>query len=258
MTLFAKDTLFRSPFNPVDAHEALFYRIKQCQEIQVLACDPYLDMQVINNAVRMLMQASIFLLKEFNNWEADTPKTYPALKTFIATAYIRCILAQQLHNTAGQQGYTPTSHNMYTVFANKDNTDTTATATTNIAALTTGSTIIATITKLVANAIDKLSANQTVLMNQMAAESYANAPHPPNQQYQPPTQQLTIPVEQPFARATLGGFNHGHGGGSRGGHSRQGRSGRGGGRNQHSLFANFGCNQGGRDVGQGHGGGRNP
>jgi hypothetical protein len=41
MTLFANDTLFRSLFNPVDASEALFYRIEQCQEIQVLACDPY-------------------------------------------------------------------------------------------------------------------------------------------------------------------------------------------------------------------------
>jgi hypothetical protein len=72
--------LFQSLLNPVDAPEALFYRIEQCQEIQVLARDPYLDMQVINNAVHLLMQASIFLLKEFDNWEAVTPKTYPALK----------------------------------------------------------------------------------------------------------------------------------------------------------------------------------
>ena len=46
MTLFANDTLFRSPFNPVDAPEAFFYRSEQCQEIQVLARDPYSDMQV--------------------------------------------------------------------------------------------------------------------------------------------------------------------------------------------------------------------
>jgi hypothetical protein len=52
MMLFANNTLFQSPFNPIDAPEALFYRIEQCQEIQVLARDPYLDMQVINNAVR--------------------------------------------------------------------------------------------------------------------------------------------------------------------------------------------------------------
>ncbi len=145
MRLFANDTFFQHPFNPIDASEALFYRIEQCQEIQVLACDPYLDMQVINNTVHLLMQASVFPLKEFNDWEAVTPKTYPALKTFIAAAYTRCILVQQLHNTAGQQGYTRTSHNMYNLFADKDDTDTTATTTTNIAALTTESTITATI-----------------------------------------------------------------------------------------------------------------
>jgi hypothetical protein len=53
MPLFANKTLFQSLFNPIDAPEALFYRIEQCQEIQVLACDPYLDMQVINNAVHL-------------------------------------------------------------------------------------------------------------------------------------------------------------------------------------------------------------
>jgi hypothetical protein len=89
MTLFANDTLFCCPFNPVDAPEALFYRIEQCQEIEVLARDPYWDMQVINNAVHLLMQASIFPLKDFNNWEAVTPKTYPAFKTLIAAVNTR-------------------------------------------------------------------------------------------------------------------------------------------------------------------------
>jgi hypothetical protein len=86
MILFANNTLFQSPFNPIDSPEALFYRIEQCQEIQVLARDPYLDMQLINNTVCLLMQASIFPMKEFGDWEAVTPKTYPALKTFIAVA----------------------------------------------------------------------------------------------------------------------------------------------------------------------------
>jgi hypothetical protein len=67
---------------------------------------------------------------------------------------------------------------MYNVFANKDDTDTTATTTTNVAALTTGSTITATIPELVANAINHLSANQTALMNQMAVMLYPNEPLP--------------------------------------------------------------------------------
>jgi hypothetical protein len=65
MTLLQNDTLFRSACNPTDAPKSLFYRTKQCQEIQVLAQDPYSDTQIINNAVRLLMQASIFPLKEF-------------------------------------------------------------------------------------------------------------------------------------------------------------------------------------------------
>jgi hypothetical protein len=107
MTLLTNGTHFRSPFNPADALESLFYRIEQCQEIQVLAQDPYTDTQIINNAIRLLMQSSIFAVKEFDDWEAITPKTYPALKTFVGAAYICRMLAMQLRSTAGQMGYTP-------------------------------------------------------------------------------------------------------------------------------------------------------
>jgi hypothetical protein len=218
-------------------------------------------MQAINNAVRLLMQASIFLLKEFNDWEGFTPKSYPALKTFIVVVYTRCILVQQLRNTARQQGYMPTSHNMYNVFADKDNTDTTATATTNIAALKTGSTITATIPELVASAINnQLSANQTALMNQIAAILYPNVPPPPSKPKVPTTNPAThhssaaafcqglIRRVQPWKWRRWQG----------GGCSRQGQGRRGGGHNQGTLFANFGCNKGGRDIGQGCGGGRIP
>ena len=96
MTLLQNYTLFRSAFNPRDTPKSLFYRIEQCQEIQVLAWDPYSNTQVINNTVCLLMQANIFPLKEFDDWEAITPKTYLALKTFVGGAYTRRILAQQL------------------------------------------------------------------------------------------------------------------------------------------------------------------
>jgi hypothetical protein len=75
MTLFANDILFCSAFNPNDTTKDPFHRIKQCQEIAVLAHDPYSGVQVINNAVALLMQASIFPMKEFDDWEAVTPKT---------------------------------------------------------------------------------------------------------------------------------------------------------------------------------------
>jgi hypothetical protein len=71
---------------------------------------------------------------------------------------------------------------MYNVFTKEDNTDTVDTTMTNIAALTTGSTIMgvqtAAIPDSVANAINQLSANKTVLMNQMGASSYTNVPPP--------------------------------------------------------------------------------
>ena len=104
MTLFTNNTLFCSVFNPNNTPKTIFYRIEQCQEIQVLIRDPYSNVQVINNAIRLLMQSSIFPLKEFDDWEAITPKTYPTLKTFIAVAYTQRLLSQQLGNIAGQMG----------------------------------------------------------------------------------------------------------------------------------------------------------
>ena len=74
MTLYANDTLFRIAFPPTDAPEMLFYRIEQYQEIQTLAQDPYSATQIINNAVRLLMQSNIFPLKEFDTWDAINQK----------------------------------------------------------------------------------------------------------------------------------------------------------------------------------------
>jgi hypothetical protein len=96
MTLFRNDSLFQSPFPATKAPEMLFYRIEQCQEIQTLAQDPYSNTQIINNALRLLMQSNIFPLKEFDTWETITPKTYPALKMFIHEAYTCCLTAMQL------------------------------------------------------------------------------------------------------------------------------------------------------------------
>ncbi len=94
--LFGNDTLFQSPFPPNKAPEMLFYRIEQCQEIQILAQDPYTPTQIINNAVRLLQQSGIFPLKKFDDWDKITLKTYPALKTFIHEAYTRRLMALQL------------------------------------------------------------------------------------------------------------------------------------------------------------------
>jgi hypothetical protein len=105
MLLFHTNTLFCSPFLATKAPEMLFYQIKQCQEIQTIAQDPYTPRQIIGNAIRLLMQSGIFPLKEFDTWEVMPVKSYSILKMFIHEAYSRCLTAMQLRNMAGQQGY---------------------------------------------------------------------------------------------------------------------------------------------------------
>ncbi len=93
MMLYTNDTLFRSPMTAGNLPEMLFYRIKQCQEIQRIGNLPYSKEQIIANVVRILLQANIFSLKEFDAWDAVTLKTYPALKMFIDAAYGRRLTA---------------------------------------------------------------------------------------------------------------------------------------------------------------------
>ncbi len=191
----------------------LFYRIEQCQEIQTIAEDPYTPKQIISNAVRLLMESGIFLLKEFDMWDAlPRNKTYPILKTFVHKAYTRRLTSIQLCNMAGQQGYVQNpNNNMYNVFGEGDDKvmDGDATTTQTAAAATTGktsggasnvATSTATILSEVSAAINQLSANQITMMNQMAAMQFS--PPPPahltgqGQLHVPPIQQFNIPVPQ--------------------------------------------------------------
>jgi hypothetical protein len=200
MTLFWNNTLFQSPFPATEAPEMFFYRIKQCQEIQTLAQDPYSNMQIINNSLHLLMQSNIFPLKEFDTWERITPKKYPDLKTFIHKAYTHRLTVMQLRNTAGLQGYSPNNNqNMCNVLGDGYNTDsgtkgTVATPTapiTQTAAMTIGSmlgnTYGATIPSEISNVINQLAANQTAIMTQMAAMSFNPPPH-----HKPKRQQNTM------------------------------------------------------------------
>ena len=82
MTLFNNDNLFRSPMNPGNSPEMLFYRLEQCKEVQIIGQVPYTAEQIIANAIRVLATSNVFPLKEFDTWEATATKTYPALKTF--------------------------------------------------------------------------------------------------------------------------------------------------------------------------------
>ncbi len=88
----------------------------------------------------------------------------------------------------------------------------------------------ATIPSEVSVAINQLAANQTAMMNQMAAMQFSPPTHARHtgqgQIHVPPIQQLNIPVPQAY---TGGSFQPGQGGG-RGGGGRSRQGGRGGGR----------------------------
>ncbi len=73
-------------------------------------------MQLMANAIQLLMASGILPMHEFEDWEATIIKLYTALKVFIHGAYVHCLVAVQLH-TAGQHGYVANqhNHNIYTV-----------------------------------------------------------------------------------------------------------------------------------------------
>jgi hypothetical protein len=173
MMLYTNNSLFRSPSTASNSPKMLFYRIEQCQEIQHIGNLPYSEEQIIANAVRILLQANIFPLKEFDAWDAVTPKSYPTLKTFIHAAYGHRLTALALCSTSGQNGYT--NQTMYNLLedGNDDDTDddTVTTITQTSAVATEGATPSGGTANsaAVATAINQLSANQTAIMSQMAS-----------------------------------------------------------------------------------------
>jgi hypothetical protein len=188
--------------------------------------------------VQILIQANIFPLKEFDTWEAMTPKTYPALKTFIHKAYSRRFTVMVLRSMSGHNGYArQTIYNILEAGIDDDTNNDTVTTITQTAAVTaaTGSTTPSSsraISAEVTAAINQLSANQATIMSQMAAMSFVPPPTqhtrafvPRNQFSVPPIQQVAVLVQQPFA--AVGKFNAGRGG-QRGGRGPGQIGGRGG------------------------------
>jgi hypothetical protein len=229
MTLFNNNTLFWSPLTPGNSPEMLFYLIKQCQEIPRTGKVLYLDNQIIATAVSILVTSNMFPLKNFDAWEAMANKTYPALKTFFHKAYRQRLSALELRSMPEQNGYT--NQTMYNILEGDDNTaNNTATSLIQTVAATaagttatfagmsgvTTPTIGVTINTDFAASINQLAANQTTIVTQMAALSFAQEPDQHTRfvardAFQvPPIQQLTIRTQQaPFQ---AGAFHAGCGG----------------------------------------------
>ena len=86
--LLHNDTLFRSPYSPTNAPEVLFRRIEDCQEIMTLGEDPYTPMQLLNNAIRLLLGCGMYQC-DFEEWDRKlaADKIWINLKPFIQEAY---------------------------------------------------------------------------------------------------------------------------------------------------------------------------
>ena len=241
--LLQNDTLFRSVYSPQDAPEVLFRRIEDCQEVQILGEDPYTAQQLLNNAVRLLLQCGQYT-RDFEDWDRKTvpQKIWTNLKTFVQECYTRRLNATNI--TAGSQGYVQNAFAALGEESEEDDDDV-QTVITQMAALTTQSQLTATTTAetqaAVTAAINQLAANQQAMQQQFAAFTTQR-----NTTYQartptPPITQFTIPN---MATSHFGG----RGGGQRtGGRGRGGRSNFAttGGRNIRTPFANFTAGQSG-------------
>ena len=238
---------------PSDSPEVLFYRIEQCQEVQIIGKVPFTTEQIIANAVRILLGSNLLPNKEFDAWEALPIKTWATLKTFFQAAYGRRLTSLSLRSTSGTNGYA--TQNMYNILESLDNdtdddTVTTITPVTTVAAAatttantlgTTRPSIPASINADITAAINQLSANQTAIMAQMAALSFTQAPANPTTRRTidtvPPIQQLAVPIQQQFP---TGDYSAGRGV-RRGGRGR----GRGRGNRGRTPFADYMRTQGG-------------
>jgi hypothetical protein len=82
--LLQNKMLFRSAYSPANAPETLFRHIKDCQEVQLLGKDEYTPKQLLNNAIRLLLQCRLYT-HDFKEWDRKpkADQVWTALKTFI-------------------------------------------------------------------------------------------------------------------------------------------------------------------------------
>ncbi len=204
--LLQNNMLFRSVYSPADAPETLFRHIEDCQEVQLLGKDEYTPKQLLNNAIRLLLQCGLYT-RDFKDWDRKqkADQVWTALKLVIQEACACRLNATNI--TTGQHGYV---QNAYAALAKKstdEEDDDVQTVITQMAALTTQSQMMAAsnaaTTSLVTNAINQLVANQQGMLQQIVA--FANGARAPPAAVQLPTQ-FNIPA--------IGNFQ---GGGYRGG-----------------------------------------
>jgi len=235
--LLQNDTLFRSVYSPNNAPEVLFRRIEDCQEVQILGEDPYTAQQLLNKAVRLLLQCGLYT-RDFEDWDRkpSSDRIWTNLKMCVQECYTRRLNASSI--TSGAHGYV---QNTFAVLQeeSEEEDDDVQTVITQMAALTTQSQLTANTTSensaSVAAAINQLNANQQAMQQQFAAfTTQHNTTYHPAPTVQPPITQFSIPNIASFNTA-------GRGGGRHGGHGRGGRANfvNTGGRTARTPFANY-------------------
>lgn len=195
-TTAANGAMYNMPITGGQTPESLFLRIEECQEVAILADDPYTFKQMINHTVRLLRKSNIFPIKEFDDWEPLPNKTWAMMKLYFHDAYTRRLNVISLSQTSGQHGYS--NPNQYEIMAHTvgDDASTTSDGTQNTIAAATvmnqpDSTLGGTtVCPVLAGAMAQLASNQAAMMNHMAALQIAPT-HPPMQQITFPQQQFT-------------------------------------------------------------------
>lgn len=221
MALLQNDALYQGTLASNETPETLFLRLELCQEVQILANNPYTDTQMPHQAVLLLCQSNILPTKDFDDWEDVVIKTWPVMKMFFHKRYTQRLTAISMNATSGQHGYTTSNqYRLFNMVHNADSISTDGTTHTSAAATTTippppvstmGQTFATHTSPELTNAIAQLVTNQTAMMSQMASLSFAPT--------SPPVPHVIIPMQQTF---TGKGGRDGTGG-SCGGRASQGR-----------------------------------
>jgi hypothetical protein len=81
---------FRGPYSATDAPEVLFRRIENCAENAILGNNPYMDWQLINNVIRLLLTTGLYI-RAFEEWDRLLPgvQTWIKLRRLIQEAFQR-------------------------------------------------------------------------------------------------------------------------------------------------------------------------
>ena len=167
-TTEANEAMFRMLIQQNQTPESVFLRLEECQEVAILADNPYTDKQLISQAVMILRKSNTFPIKDFDDWEPKTNKTWALMKTNFQAAYTKRLNAISLGQTAGQQGCT--SRNPWEIMANTIGDDastnpygthtTIAAATVNLPDSTIGGT---TACPVLSGAMAQLASNQEAI-----------------------------------------------------------------------------------------------